>query len=284
MYPPVSLENDGPGWTPTRTITPSAINSWIGEEVKIGGIEVTARRQFGDSELALTLAAFGWNDTSGTLLAARGWALDDVLVGANGRLDLPDRSFSYQDFTEPTDELDNRVGYYGRIAYRPLNALTLDVLHYDNVGDRVSDRGGQTDWETHFTNVGLRLALSERTHLLAQALVGRTVWGQPTPAGYWVDVDFASAYALLTSQIGVHTFSARLDYFETTDNSYTAPLFNNDEEGWATTLDYFYQINQHARLGFEFLHVRSDRLARFDQGLDPVQNQNTLQSSLKVSF
>ena len=24
MYPPVSMENDGPGWTPTRTITPSA--------------------------------------------------------------------------------------------------------------------------------------------------------------------------------------------------------------------------------------------------------------------
>ena len=101
MYPPVSLENDGPGWTTTRTITPSAINSWIGEEVKIGGVEVTARRQFGDSDLTLTLAAFGWNDTSGTLLAARGWALDDVLVGANGRLDLPDRSFSYQDFTNP---------------------------------------------------------------------------------------------------------------------------------------------------------------------------------------
>ena len=179
--------------------------------------------------------------------------------------------------------MDNRVGYYGRIAYHPFNALTLDILHYDNAGDRISDRGGQTDWETHFTNVGLRLALDEQTHLLAQAIVGRTVWGQPTPAGYWVDVDFASAYALITRRLA-STLSAHAWTISRQPKFLYRSLNNNDEEGWATTLDYFYEINPRARLGFEFLHVRSDRLARIDQGLDPVQNQNTVQSSLRVSF
>lgn len=284
MYPPVSLENDGPGWTTTRTITPSAINSWIGEEVKIGGVEVTARHRFGNQELGFTMAAFGWNDTAGTLLAARGWALDDVLAGASGRFALPDRSFAYQEYTAPTTELDGRVGYYARIDYHPLNTLTFEILHYDNAGDRVSDSSSQTDWETYFTNVGIRLALTESTHVLAQALAGRTVWGQATPVGYWVDVDFASAYVLLSHRHDAHTFTGRLDYFETTDNSFADPLDNNDEDGWAATLDYLYQINPHARLGFEFLHVSSDRPARFDQGADPAQNQDTLQSSLRVSF
>ncbi|MEJ0059598.1 MAG: hypothetical protein WDM79_08535 [Terricaulis sp.] len=78
MYPPVSLEHDGPGWTPTDTITPSAINSWIGEEVKIVGVEASARRRFETQEFAATLGLFGFNDTSGTLLAYRGWALGDL--------------------------------------------------------------------------------------------------------------------------------------------------------------------------------------------------------------
>src|SRR5580700_5713340 len=41
FYPPVSLENDAPVWGVTNTITPSAINSWIGEEVKVAGAEAT---------------------------------------------------------------------------------------------------------------------------------------------------------------------------------------------------------------------------------------------------
>ncbi|HKT54385.1 MAG TPA: hypothetical protein VJP88_08025, partial [Caulobacteraceae bacterium] len=35
FYPPISLENDGRVWEPTDVITPSAINSWVGEEVKV---------------------------------------------------------------------------------------------------------------------------------------------------------------------------------------------------------------------------------------------------------
>ena len=44
FFPPVSLENQGIGWTPVWTVTLSAINSWVGEElrtigdcVKVGG-------------------------------------------------------------------------------------------------------------------------------------------------------------------------------------------------------------------------------------------------------
>src|SRR5262249_15298125 len=150
FYPPVSLEHDGPGWTTTHTITPSAINSWIGEEVKVLGAEASARAALGGQELGATLALFGYNDTSGTLLSYRGWALHDVMATAYGDLRLPNRSAAWRAVkrsqamtTDPTAELDDRVGYYARLEYRPIGAVTLDLLHYDNAGDRDSVQHGQ---------------------------------------------------------------------------------------------------------------------------------------------
>src|SRR5205085_1050759 len=48
FYPPVSLEHGGVGWTTTDLLSASALNSWIGEEVKVGGAEVSIEHRFGD--------------------------------------------------------------------------------------------------------------------------------------------------------------------------------------------------------------------------------------------
>ena len=37
VWPPVRLNHNRPEWRVRDTITPSAINSWIGDEVKLGG-------------------------------------------------------------------------------------------------------------------------------------------------------------------------------------------------------------------------------------------------------
>ena len=39
FFPPISLEHEGPAWTSAYTITGSAANSWIGEEVRTVGAE-----------------------------------------------------------------------------------------------------------------------------------------------------------------------------------------------------------------------------------------------------
>jgi hypothetical protein len=283
FYPPGSLEHDGPGWTTTNTITPSAINSWISEEVKVVGVEATARRSFGTHAFSVTGALFGFNDTSGTLLAFRGWALGDVMPGVSTRLDLPMRSFPYQDFTRATFELDDRVGYYAQIQYQPIGNVTLDVMHYDNNGDRVSDSHGQTDWETRFTNLGARISIDEDTRLLTQAMSGETIWGELTPMGYWTDVSFSSAYVLLARDIGDHTIAGRIDVFEVVDHSFAA-IDNNDEDGWAATAAYQVALTPDVRLAVEGVHVSSQRPARIDQGIDAEQQQTSLQTSLKVSF
>src|SRR5271154_7103711 len=58
FFPPVSLEHDGSGWSLSRTLTPSAVNSWIANEVKVAGVEATLHTAFVNRPLNLTLAAF----------------------------------------------------------------------------------------------------------------------------------------------------------------------------------------------------------------------------------
>src|SRR4029078_6867627 len=41
IWPPVSLEHEGADWHVKDSITPSAINSWIAEEVRPVGVEGT---------------------------------------------------------------------------------------------------------------------------------------------------------------------------------------------------------------------------------------------------
>ena len=43
FFPTISLENDDLGWTSPYTLTPSAINSWIGDELRTIGSEGTLR-------------------------------------------------------------------------------------------------------------------------------------------------------------------------------------------------------------------------------------------------
>ena len=47
FFPPISLENTEVGWTSPWTLTPSAINSWVGEEVKVVGGEATLHASLG---------------------------------------------------------------------------------------------------------------------------------------------------------------------------------------------------------------------------------------------
>jgi hypothetical protein len=291
MYPPVSLEHDGPAWTPTNTITPSAINTWIGEEVKVVGVEASAHRQVAGQHFGATVGVFGYNDTAGTLLSYRGWALHDILITAYGDLPLPTRGAAWNAIkdeqapdTEPVRELDGRAGYYGRLDWSPASALALNLTHYDNAGDRTSYADDQWAWETRFTNLGLVAHLSENTRLLAQAMTGQTVYGMNVaPIGYWVDMDFSSAYVLLAHDIGAQTIAGRIEMFDTDDKSFTG-VDNNNEQGWALTGAYRIALAANMTLAFEGLHVESERPARTDQGLDPAQKQTTLQSALQLSF
>jgi hypothetical protein len=289
FYPPVSLEHPDPGWNTRYSITPSAINSWIGEEVKAAGLEVGASRELGGHELDLAVAAFGRNDLSGTILSWRGWALHDVKAGWDTAWPLPDGALAnlaafapwQAATTEPSRELDGRASFYGRAAWRAPELISVDVIHYDNAGNLGVGEKGQFAWETRFTNLGVTLDLGPETLVLAQAMTGETLWGRVRP--WRVDMGFSSAYVLANHTVDANSFTARADWFVTSDRTWVLEDDNN-EEGWALTLAYGRALGERHRLMLEALEVSSDRPARAYGGLDPVEDQTVLQASWRITY
>jgi hypothetical protein len=81
FFPPISLENESVGWTSPWTLTPSAINTWVGDELRTIGGETELRRRYGSTEFGAIGAVYGVNDVAGQLLADRGWVFDSRQSG-----------------------------------------------------------------------------------------------------------------------------------------------------------------------------------------------------------
>ena len=210
FFPPISLEHPGPAWTTVYTITPSAANSWVGEEIRTAGLEARLGVVSGQNELWLTGAAFGGNDPTGTLLAWRGWALHDRQTMSGEKLPLPPISsigpaglFSRQaPWDSPIREVDGRVGFYGGARVKVAGRLDLDGLYYDNRGDPAAFDGKQYAWATRFWNVGARLRLSAGLDLLGQYMDGSTAMGLRPNGVLLADVENEAWYVLGSSTRG----------------------------------------------------------------------------------
>ncbi len=291
MFPPVSMEHDGTGWTPSRTLTPSAINSWIGEEVLVEGLEASVITQAGDHVLGATVGVFSKDDTAGTLLAWRGWALDDVSSNQNSELPLPSGPQgyaalfgAYQSYeSRPYDEVDHRLGYYVRADWRPPAAVAFNLEYYNNQGNPSDVRNGQWSWATQFWNLGAQYRLSDRDVLLSQYLSGGTKTGWMVDDGYRaVDVDFSSAYLLLSHDLGQGAkLSGRVDWFEASGETYQT-IDNNSDKGYALTLAWLRPLTAHLDFALEGVQVWSTHPARVTEMLDPRQAQTQLQMALKL--
>jgi hypothetical protein len=288
FWPPISLEHGGSSWQVTDSITPSAVNSWVSEEVKVLAFEGKLEHRFGEQQLALTAALFKHGDMAGTLLAYRGWALHDVRTTVSSHFPLPPLSASRVPFqapiTNPFWETDGRAGYYARLDWQTAWPVSVNLLRYDNRGDRLSTYRLQTAWRTRFWNAGATASLGQRTVARAQVLWGNTLVGPDTPFGIPSDVDFAAAYLLLSRELGSGKLSARGDWFRTHDNSFVA-RDNNNEHGWSGMVAYKHPLTHFADVIVELLHVDSTRPMRLaNAGLAPTQNQTQLQTALRVGF
>ncbi len=288
FYPPVSEEHDGVAWTTPDMLSASVLNSWVGEEVKVTGAEVTLQRPLGEGHIEVTAGAFGWDDTAGTLLTFRGWAGHEVRAGARTEFPLPPLSpfasmFQPRD-TYPNRELDNRAGFYGRIEWRPGAPVSFNAFYYDNAGNRTAvDAEGQWAWETRFANLGLKWEPSETTRVLAQAMNGETLMGYVMPGGIWFDMGFQSAYVLAAHKIGDDTVSGRIETFRTHDRTFQA-IDNNNEHGWALTAAWRHRLARHADVFLEAEHMASDRPSRIYAGDAAHQDETLLRSALRLSF
>jgi hypothetical protein len=291
MWPPVSLEHAGADWHVADSITPSAINSWIGEEVKPVAAEGTLATDIGPSKLRFTAALFAANDTSATLLTFRGWALHDRTTLAFNRWPLPpidgDMGATQAPFTHPLADLHggfaHRPGYYAKLALAPPLPFRIELFRYDNLAKpTVVNDDLEWGWRTKFDDVGLVADLGGGAELKAQALQGRTHMGYAIEGTRWVDNRFRSAFALVTRPLGPIHIAARAEAFDT-HNRGSMVDSDYDETGWSAMVAAKREWAHFTGL-IELLHVSSLREDRDDVGLAPRQRQTELQAELRMHW
>jgi hypothetical protein len=291
FFPPTSLENTDRLWQSPYTITLSALNTWIGEEVRFTGVDAQVLGKLGrDDRLDVAGAVFGVNDPAGALIAWRGWALGDRLTTAGEVLPLPPLTtlapggaFEEQrpDGTLPTDELDKRPGWQARARWSRPGVVVVQGAFMDNGGDR-GIRRRQYSWHTRFAQAGLQVHAGTQLTLLAEGALGDTGMGPDEPGGARVDVRFRLAYALLSWRIRAFRVSARIDSFRNQDKDGTAEP--DDERGWSFTAAGFWQPKSFVRLGLEYVEVRASRPAARFSGADPDTDARRGQAEVRVSF
>jgi hypothetical protein len=291
MWPPVSLEHDGADWHVKDSITPSAINSWIGEEVRPLAAEATVSAAVGRHKLRGTVALMAANDTSGTLLTFRGWALHDRTTLAFNRQPLPPLDAeiaAYQaPFTHPLLDVGpgfaHRPGYYAKLSWQPPIPVRIELFRYDNRANPEDvDANLEWGWHTRFNDVGLVADLGSGAELKAQAIAGRTEMGYPDGPRRWVDNRFRSAFVLLTRPFGSIGVTARLDAFDTRNRGSDVGD-EYDDTGWAAMFAAKRDWAHFTGL-VELLHVSSKRANRADLGLAPRQGQTQLQADVRMHW
>lgn len=226
FFPTISLENDDLGWASPYTLTPSAINTWIGEELRTIGGEGTLKVHTDNAgTVSLIGAVFCCNDPTGILLADRGWAMDDRPTGLFERVREPDSSLRIFHAPVPGrtgefDEIDGEAGWYGDLGWQMKNIGKLTVLRYDNRTDPASFTARDTGWETKFWAFGARTKI-DRVLLIAQQLTGYTAI---TVRGTEFVTKFQSAFLLASYDIDeAWRVSLREDVFQTRHLTATPP-------------------------------------------------------------
>ncbi len=288
FFPPLSLENEGIAWSPTRTLTASALDSWIGEEVRVTGAEASLELFLPTSDLALTGAVFQGNDPCGSLLAWRGWAIGDRQTGLSDRLPLapvpalgPEGIFPAQDpWVAPFREVDGRAGWYAAASYLLPERLEVRALLYDNRGDPLALEDGQYAWKTRFAGAGATFRLPGGVELVGQALDGWTAMG-PEEA---IHVSYRTWYLLASVSRGAHRLSARYEQFRARDEDRYRAEDPNDEDGHAWTAAWSVELDQRTSVLLELLSVDSTRPARALLGLPERSVETLVQLGVRGRF
>jgi hypothetical protein len=270
FYPSFSLENGGRGWQSPFTYAYSAINTWIGEEIRPIGAEWSMRRRLAgfrsNHELRAFAAGFYGNDPAGTLLFWRGWALHDRQTRLNDELDIPPMPFTTNpQRLAPIAETDHRPGAYAGLEWRYAQRALVQVARYDNRADPYSFSDGQWGWATGFTHLAVQVGLPAELGLVAQWMDGATEWltaampdGTRLPISEYAHDEFESKFVMLTRRLGAtQRLALRYDTFATERPAEVPELYS--DEGHAWTLSYRIEPTQRFSGGIEWLRIESSR-------------------------
>ena len=282
FFPPVSLENDGVGWTSEWTLTPSMINSWIGSELRVIGGETSMEWRGDVDRFGFVAAAFGLNEPAGMAIAAQGWTFNDRATGLFDHLRMPDfmttpgaRLYSYQ-----FRQFDHAVGWYLGTSWERPDTGRIALLHYDNQGDPNAHDSSEFGWRTTFWSLGYSVELGPVT-ILAQAMTGATVI-QPF-GGFTIVTDYWAWYALAGLQRGDWRYAVRFDQFGT---SQTRPGSGPraSEHGIAGTGAVTWTARKGLDITGEVITVDYDRPQRLVLYRQPARTEIQAQLAVRLSF
>jgi hypothetical protein len=289
FFPPISQENDAIGWTSPWTLSPSAINSWVGEELRTIGTEARVEHRGDVATVEAIGAIFRGNDPAGELLASRGWALGDFTAALDARMREPD---VYAPLTEsdppvryrPFDEIDGRLGWYAGVSVDAPGRGKTTVLYYDNRADpaREEEYGGREvyAWRTRFWSAAGQTRIDDVV-VLAQAMHGSTAF-EPVP-GLLLDTRFNAGYLLAAWDRGAWRPAIRIDAFQLRQlpDFLEAPL---SEHGNALTVALNWRPRDWIRVTGEWLRVDSHRDQRRLEGLAARRIDRQVQLSLRLLY
>jgi len=235
FFLPTTRENVDALWESPYTITPSALNSWMGEEFRPVGVD--AAYTFRHS-LTGGVTVFTGNDTFGALPASRGWMMRDhwALLGEH----LPvDGTY----FSSVSAETDHRLGWSTRIRWNSEH-FTAQLTHIDNRSD-AEEHGELYNWETRFDIAGAEYTRNDWT------IAAESGWG---PTIIRVDPNFyptnlLAEYLLISRRFANGRATIRGD------------KFNHHH---ALTFAYFFSPPGKLRTGIEVVRVGTQTRASLE--------------------
>lgn len=291
FFPRISLENTDTGWLSPYTVSFSAINSWIAEEVRSLGIEggPTLRLDDTGTELRVSGSVTRRNDPAGTLLAWRGFAFHDRVTAAHDRVPLPPlRSFARPDlfpgqalYSQPLREVDSRWTWSASASLTSPK-YRVRALYQPETADKTAFDGSQYAWKTGFLAVGGARNVGPAEFIL-QGIKGRTRMGRTPESQPAVDARFAALFGLATVALRDHRVTLRYDAFDVDDKDRAALTDPNDESGSAWTFAYSVGLSSHVRVFAELLRVTSSRTNRADLKERPRQIETLGTLNLRLS-
>ena len=235
FFLPTSRENTDALWTSPYTVTWSALNSWMAQEVRPVGADLQFAPGF---YAAVGATAFRGNDTMGTLPANRGWTFGSRLSVYDEDVPVPPPQGSTKAIGP---DLDGKWGFSERVRLTLPERALIQITHLDNRAELV-DRRGQTPWLTEFNHVGAQLGTTGPATLAAEWMRGETTVGFP---GGTFTLHFSTAYLLGSYKTGSNRLSARIERFSGSDA----------DQGHAWTVAYFREPNDRIRAGLEYVRV-----------------------------
>ena len=281
FYPKLSLENVDTGWLSPFTYTQSAVNSWVGEELRTVGLELTlyspGRTRNSPVSWEFHGSLFKANDPLGTLISWRGFAMHDRQSLNNERVPFApypsviqqDRIF-HPNYVEPFHELDGNIGFYLGTHIEYYKQSTLRYYYYDNQANPLAvSQERLYAWRTKFHSLALQHKFDGNTRVLGQWLSGSSVMGER-----FVYIDFDAWYVMLSHKHKAHRISLRFDKFKVREDD-IFPWDPNNSDGHGVTMAWRYDLDKNWQIGVE-QHINwnsADIRATLSQDIEIDQQQ-----------